>query len=167
MRGQSFFLSIRDGLCNSIVKGPCSILAGKVGVMWTDGRQADPSNGLETISYKTRGRNTNSAIGIYIHHILSSDNSKKETPWFSACNAPTRPGGSISAITGGAGFLGTGEDGSAEMAMYAGRNGTLNAGYHIGATDVFTAWAQIVNYNKEPAKVYIFYDTEWVPGNEG
>jgi len=47
------------------------------------------------------------------------------------------------------------------------KDGTHNSGYHVGANDVFTCWAQLVNYNKEPAKVYIFYDLEWVPGNIG
>lgn len=147
--GQSFFLSVRNGMCNELAKGPCTILAGRVGVMWIDGKKADPSN------------------GIYIHHILSSDNTKKETPWFSACNAPTRAGMSISAMTGGTGFLGTGEDGSDAMTIYTSNDGTRDSGYHVGEKDVFTIWAQLVNYNKDPAKVYIFYDTEWIPGTVG
>ena len=53
------------------------------------------------------------------------------------------------------------------MAVYSNPNATTIDGYHIGAKDAFTAWAQLVNYNKEPAKVYIFYDTEWVPGLQG
>jgi hypothetical protein len=57
-------------------------------------------------------RNTDMLLGIYIHHILSSDNTKKDTPWLSNCNTPTRGVMSISAMTGGTGFLGTGEDGS-------------------------------------------------------
>jgi len=37
----------------------------------------------------------------------------------------------------------------------------------IGAQDSFTGWADIVNYNKEPKKIYVYYDLEWVPGIQG
>jgi hypothetical protein len=47
--GQSFFGSITNGLCNNPGKGAaaqdCTMLAGKVGVQWADGKAADPSNG--------------------------------------------------------------------------------------------------------------------------
>jgi len=112
-------------------------------------KKADPSN------------------GIYIHHILSSDNTKKETPWFSGCNNPSKSGVSISALTGGTGFLGTGEDSGDAGTNYTSADGKRNSGYHVGKDDVFTGWAQLVNYNKEPAQVYIFYDTEWIPGIHG
>jgi hypothetical protein len=49
-------------------------------------------------------------------------------------------------------------------AMFTDPKGTLNAGYHIKSADTFNFWAQLVNYNKEPAKVYVTFDTEWVPG---
>jgi hypothetical protein len=48
--GQSFFGTITKGLCNNMngKKQDCTMLAGRVGVMWADGRQADPSNGETT-----------------------------------------------------------------------------------------------------------------------
>jgi hypothetical protein len=70
----------------------CTMFAGSVGVQYTDGRPADPST------------------GIYIHHILSSNVKKKETPWFSNCDTPNRASGNVNGITGGGGFLSTGED---------------------------------------------------------
>jgi hypothetical protein len=47
--GQAYFGSITKGICNNLGKDAksqdCTMLAGRVGVMWADGRQADPSNG--------------------------------------------------------------------------------------------------------------------------
>ena len=45
LMGQSFFLPIKEGMCNKGDKG-CTVLAGKVSLMYTDGKQADPSNGM-------------------------------------------------------------------------------------------------------------------------
>ena len=86
--------------------------------MWADGsgRIADPSTGKTTWNPSTRqAQNTNvtSIQGIYIHHILSSNVNKKETPWFSNCGSPTRASMNVNGITGGSGFLSTGEDSAA------------------------------------------------------
>jgi hypothetical protein len=51
--------------------------------------------------------------GIYIHHILSSDVTKKEKPWFSNCNTPKVASMNVNGLTGGTGFLSTGEDSAA------------------------------------------------------
>jgi len=147
LTGNMFFQTISKGFCND--KGPCTVLAGKVGVMYADGSPADPSN------------------GIYIHHILTSDTSKHQTPWLSSCGAPTRPGRSISAFGSGTGFLGTGEDSADGQALYTSEDGTRNSGYHIGKGDSFLANMQVVNYNKEPKKILLYYDMEWVPGQQG
>jgi hypothetical protein len=71
---------------------------------------------------------------------------------------------SINGVTGGVGFVGAGEDSSDGGAVFTNANGTQNTGYHIGPNDKFNAWAQIVNYNKEPKDIYMTYDLEWVPG---
>jgi hypothetical protein len=148
LMGQSFMMNIKEGLCNQ--KGQaCTVLAGKVGLMYTDGKPADPSN------------------GIYIHHILSSDTAKKQNPWLSTCGRPTSPGMSINGITGGTGFISAGEDSSDGGVMYTNDDGSQNSGYHIGPKDTFNVWAQIVNYNKVAKDVYITYDLEWVPGIQG
>lgn len=125
------------------------MFAGSVGVQYVDGRSADPSS------------------GIYIHHILSSNVKKKEVPWFSNCNTPSRASGNVNGITGGGGFLSTGEDSASEKAMFIDAKGTLPTGYHIRAADYFNYWAQIVNYNKEAADLYVTFDIEWMPGTVG
>jgi hypothetical protein len=38
-----FMLNMRNGFCND--HGPCTIIAGRAGVMFTDGSKADPSTG--------------------------------------------------------------------------------------------------------------------------
>lgn len=97
LMGQMNFGSVTKGLCNNLgTPGAkvqdCTMLGGKVGVVWADGKEALPSN------------------GIYIHHILSSIPSKKEVPWVSMCGNPSRKMGSVNSITGGTGFLSNGED---------------------------------------------------------
>jgi hypothetical protein len=110
--------------------------------------------------------------GIYIHHILTSDSTKKITNWISNCgNKNARPL-NIAGLLGGTAFIGAGEDSSGSGnteggALYTSEDGTRNTGYHIGAKDSFTGWAEIVNYNKSPKQIYVYYDLEWVPGIVG
>jgi len=44
LAGQSFFLNIVKGFCNE--KGPCTVLGGRVGVMFEDGTEANPAKGV-------------------------------------------------------------------------------------------------------------------------
>jgi len=147
MQGQSFYYTLARSLCNS--EGPCTVLAGQVGVVYADGKLATPAN------------------GVYIHHILTSDKTKKEAPWISNCGSPSRPALNIAGLLGGTAFVSTGEDSAEGGQVYTSEDGTRNTGYHVGANDIFTGWAQLVNYNKESKQVYVFYDLEWVPGNVG
>jgi hypothetical protein len=146
-------------LCNS--KGPCTVLAAQVGIVYANGKPANPSNGMSPC------RRRSNAPGIYIHHILTSDSTKKQTPWISNCGNPNARPLNIAGLLGGTAFIGTGEDSTEGGAVYTSDDGTRNTGYHIGAADTFTGWAEVVNYNKEAKKVYVFYDLEWVPGIVG
>ncbi|QDS76950.1 hypothetical protein FKW77_005158 [Venturia effusa] len=151
--GQGFWPKLSAGqLCNTGGQA-CTVLAGKVGVMFADpadaGKKAGPEN------------------GIYIHHILTSDSTKKEKPWISNCGSKTMPALNIAGLLGGTAFVGTGEDSSADGALYTTEDGTRDQGFHIGERDAFSIWAQLVNYNKEDKKVYVTYDLEWVPGKLG
>ena len=61
MRGQTFRFSMPRTLCNS--QGPCTILAGQVGTMFTDGKIATPASGktvlvFVTIYHRTREKNS-------------------------------------------------------------------------------------------------------------
>ncbi|KAF2675195.1 hypothetical protein BT63DRAFT_31242 [Microthyrium microscopicum] len=147
LAGQTYMLNIAKGFCNSA--GPCTVLGGQVGVMFTDGVKADP------------------AKGVYIHHVLTADLTKQTTKFISVCNNPTKPASSISSFGVGTGFVGTGEDSGDGPYMYTSMNGTSNNGYHIEKGDKFLANVQLVNYNKEDKQVYITYDLEYMPGKVG
>jgi hypothetical protein len=168
--GQSFFYTMPRNLCNRNGKG-CTVLAAQVGLEYTDGKPANPSNGIITLASVTE-KVLIKPTGIYIHHILTSDSTKRITNWISNCgNKNARPL-NIAGLLGGTAFIGAGEDsagsGSSEGgAVYTSEDGTRNTGYHIGAQDTFTGWAEIVNYNKSPKQIYVYYDLEWVPGIQG
>lgn len=147
LSGQTFMLNINKGFCND--EGPCTVLAGKVGVMFEDGSEANP------------------AKGIYIHHVLTSDRTKKTSAFISSCNSPTRPGTSISSMMGGTGFVGTGEDAGDRPYLYVTPNGKSNTGFWVDKGDQFSANVQLVNYNQQTKRVFVTYDLEWVPGKVG
>jgi hypothetical protein len=48
--------------------------------------------------------------------------------------------------------------------MWTDSQNVWDTGYHLKTTDRINYWAQVVNYNPKPAKVYVTFDTEWVPG---
>lgn len=143
--GQTFSLNINKGFCND--DADCTVYAGKLGVMFEDGTPATPEK------------------GIYIHHVLTTDVSKKTDPFLSACNAPTRAGFSVSSLKpGSTGFVGVGEDSGDKPVYYTTEDGKLEAGYHVKKGDKFEANVVLVNYNKEPRNVFVTYDLEWSPG---
>jgi hypothetical protein len=92
---------------------------------------------------------------------------KKQSPWLSECGQPSKAALNIAGMLGGTAFVGTGEDGAAEGQIYTSEDGTQNTGYHVGESDSFNAWAQLVNYNKDWKMIYLTYDIEWVPGKVG
>jgi hypothetical protein len=98
--------------------------------------------------------------GIYIHHLLTTDRTKKVENFLSACDNPTTPGMSVSGF-GGTGFVGVGEDSGDSPVLYTARDGSSKAGYWVAQGDQFTANIVLVNYNKEPKKVFVAYDLEW------
>lgn len=146
--GQKIAFTINKGFCN--VAGPCTVYSGKLGVMFEDGSPATPEK------------------DIYIHHVLTTDVSKKTDPFLSSCNAPTRPGYSVSSLRpGSTGFVGVGEDSGEHPVLYTTEDGKLDAGYHIKQGETFEANVVLVNYNKVPKRVLITYDLEWSPGLVG
>jgi len=145
LTGQDYFLNLATGFCNS--DADCTMLAGRVGVMFTDGTPATPST------------------GVYIHHILSADRNKKEEPFISACDSPSRSVFNVAGLTVGQSFLGTGEDSGGSWSTFTNKEAT--AGYHMKKGDKITAWAKLVNYNKKPVDVYLTYDIEWKAGLVG
>jgi hypothetical protein len=103
------------------------------------------------------------SAGVYIHHLLTTDRTKKTENFLSGCNNPSRPGQSVSGF-GGTGFVGVGEDSGEEPILYTQRNGQSSAGYWVAENDQFMANVVLVNYNKVPKTVYVTYDLEWKEG---
>lgn len=82
----------------------------------------------------------------------------------SACENPARTAFNIGGLGQGQSFIGTGEDTGAGFAVFSNE---AKSGYHMRKGDEVTAWAKLVNYNKEEAKVYLTYDLEWLEGLVG
>jgi hypothetical protein len=127
----------------------CTILSGRAGLELENGTQADVSK------------------GVYIHHILSTNNGKKVEPFVSRCDttgdledvqrpAPTQ-----------AGFTGVSDDNGNEPIMYGTKDGSIEGGYFVKKADSFGAWLDIVNLDKREKTVYLTYELEWLPGHVG
>jgi hypothetical protein len=148
--GEAVAAMIVDGLCSN-----CTILAGKPGLVFEDGSEAGPSQ------------------GIYLHHIVSSDFSKKSRQPVSKC--PINADGSQTRRVGGkqqlneklgAELFAQGDDNSTPF-YFTSEDGTYKSGFFVGPQDKFTLQADLVNYNEESKVVYVTYDIEYVEGHVG
>jgi hypothetical protein len=124
----------------------CTVLAGKIHLNFTDGTKADVSK------------------GVYIHHVLTYDTSKKQ-PSFWSCNADGTTSVSMDGM--GAGFVGAGDDNANAPFMYTSKDGAFKSGFYVGPQDSIIATVVLVNYNKEAKDVLVAYDLEYVPGKAG
>ena len=134
--------------------GDCTVLSGQIVLKYMDGTTANTSN------------------GVYVHHILTTG-MKTSTPFVKSCGA----------LPGGPGFVGNGDDNSNDPVLYASKDGSLESGFWVSPADRFLANCKLpvlltiqltnnhlvvlVNYNKEPKKVDILYDLEYLPGHVG
>lgn len=116
----------------------CTVLSGQIQIRYTDGTPANVSN------------------GIYVHHILT--NGMRSQPAF----VKSCMGGG-----GGPGFVGAGDDNGNTPFLYAPKDGSLESGYWISPQDRFFGQIVLVNYNKEPKTVEVWYDLEYLPGHVG
>ena len=132
-------MSIREGFCKN-----CTVLKGHVGIENMDGTPADPKT------------------GVYIHHILTFDTSKKSKNFVSGCQ------GGLAGAVGmmGSKFIGSGEDNNNVAVWYTARDGSSPSGFHVGANDNFMANVDLVNYAAEK-KVYLTMELEYMKGKTG
>jgi len=144
LSGQSFFLMINKGICSATTTGGCTVWGGNISIIYENGGKAGPST------------------GVYNHHLLTTDSTKKTTNFLSACDNAARQGTSVSAL-GGTGFVGLGEDSGNGPVLYTARDGSSDAGYWVAPGDNFMANIDLVNYKSTPQTVYITYDLEWTP----
>jgi hypothetical protein len=142
--GQAGLHIIKEGICKD-----CTVLSGLTGLVYEDGTVADATN------------------GIYIHHILTSDISKKGVLPVSLCDAADpKTQASMAMPDLGAGFIGGSED-TGEPLMFTSQDGSYPSGFLVGSDDKFVLVTDLVNYNNVTKTVYVTMDVEWVPGHVG
>lgn len=144
--GQGTMLTIPKG---SFCKGECTVLSGHAGLEFEDGTTADVSK------------------GVYIHHILATNNGKKIEPFVSRCDTrgDVRTVKKPALVT--AGFVGVSDDNGNEPVMYGTKTGEIEGGYFLSGGDSIGVWADIVNLDDNPKQVYLAYDLEYLPGHIG
>jgi hypothetical protein len=133
---QNFLARITDGFCRN-----CTVLKGHVGLESLDGKALGPKE------------------GVYIHHILSFDTSKRQKSFLSGCSGIS---GALGAL--GSKFIGTGEDNNNVEVWYTTRDGAHQGGFHVGASDSFMMQIDLVSYKKEASKAYVTMEMEYLPG---
>jgi hypothetical protein len=95
--------------------------------------------------------------GVYNHHIVFMDVSKKAAqPWLSCSGkaVPEMPGGF---------FMGAGSEDVGKNYNY-GNDAKVKAGYYIGKNDIITLGMDIVNYRNEEKTLYMVNEMEFLPG---
>jgi len=136
---QNFFARVTDGFCRN-----CTVLKGRVLLEDASGKSLGPKE------------------GVYIHHILSFDTTKKQKTFLSGC------AGMTSALTAmGSKFVGSGEDNNGQDVWYTTRDGSHQGGFHVGPTDSFSLQIDLVSYQKAASQVYVAMDLEYLPGIVG
>lgn len=140
-KGQGGLLSYSKGLCTD-----CTVLGGHYKLTYADGRQAGPKD------------------GVYIHHIVSSDTSKRGVGVFGSCNAKAGTGAKS---LRSAYFIDRGEDSGNSDTLYTTPDGKYNSGFHIGKSPRISMQYDIVNYKDEAQEIYINLDYEYVEGQVG
>jgi hypothetical protein len=126
-----------DAFCKS-----CTVLKGHIGLMHLDGTVAVPKNDS----------------GVYIHHLLTFDMTKRSSPFVSSC---ALGGGGLS--MGGSKFVGSGEDNNNMAVWYTNKEGGHNGGFHINSRDRFFMNADIVSLNEQRSQIYITAELEYLP----
>jgi len=137
---QNFMFSIpRDIFCRD-----CTVLKGHIGLANEKGEQMIPQKNS----------------GIYIHHILTFDTTKRGGNFINSCT------NGLGAIVGSK-FVGSGEDNNNVPVYYTTKDKTHNGGFHIGANDAFMMNADLVSMNTNTSQIYMTFDMEYLPGKVG
>jgi hypothetical protein len=129
--------------------GECTVISGKAGLEFEDGTAADVSK------------------GVYIHHILATNNGKTISPFVTRCDTQGDVGTVSRPARSQAGFVGVSDDNGNEPLIYGTKDGSIEGGYWVSKDDSFGVWADLVNLDKNPKKVYVTYDLEYLPGHVG
>jgi len=136
---QNFMFTFpQNGLCHN-----CTVLKGRVMLLDANNKPVTVRNGS----------------GVYIHHILTFDTTKRGGSFLSGC----------SSVTGmlGSKFLGSGEDNNNVDVWYTNKRGDHLGGFQIGASDRFSINADLVSLNSAASRIYIGFDLEYLKGRVG
>lgn len=95
--------------------------------------------------------------GVYQHHVVVVDMTKRAVPFY-LCQGQKGFLGTFPAE----GFIVSGNDEAANW--YTTPDGAFDSGYYIGKAPVFTMQAELVNYLKEPQKIFVTMEYEYLPG---
>jgi len=137
---QNFMYSLpRDAFCRD-----CTVLKGHIGVVDGSGNPIIPKKDS----------------GVYIHHILTFDTTKRSAAFLSGC------GGGITGMLGSK-FIGSGEDNNNVPVWYTNKEGKNNAGFHIGPSDSFSMNADLVSLNTASTQIYLAVELEYLTGRVG
>jgi len=137
---QNFMFTIpKDLFCRD-----CTVLKGHIGLADANGTQIIPKKDT----------------GVYIHHILTFDGTKKGGSFISSCT------GGLAAVTG-AKFIGSGEDNNNIPVWYTTKDKTHDGGFHIGPSDTFWMNADLVSLNTGSTQVYMTLELEYLQGKVG
>jgi hypothetical protein len=128
----------QNGLCRN-----CTVLKGRVMLL-------DANYNPVTV------RNNS---GVYIHHILTFDTTKRGGGFLSGCSSVTGMMGSK--------FIGSGEDNNNVDVWYTNKRGDHLGGFQIGASDRFSMNADLVSLNSAASRIYIGFDLEYLKGRVG
>jgi len=137
---QNFMFSIpKDIFCRD-----CTVLKGHIGLADANGTQIVPKKDS----------------GVYIHHILTFDGTKKGGSFISSC---------MNGLGGmpGAKFVGSGEDNNNVPVYYTTKDDSHSGGFHIGPSDTFWMNADLVSLNSGSSQIYLTFDMEYLPGQVG
>jgi len=140
---QNFMFSIpQDIFCRN-----CTVLKGHIGLADANGNKIEP----------------NKDSGVYIHHILTYDSTKKGGQWLQSCGG----GGGLGGGLLGSKFVGSGEDNNNVPVWYTTKDKSHNGGYHIGSSDKFMMNADLVSLNTAATPTYLLLELEYLPGKVG
>jgi len=134
------FMVPRDAFCRD-----CTVLKGHIGLANLDGIPIVPKKDS----------------GVYIHHILTFDTTKRANSFVSGCM-----GGGITDMVGSK-FIGSGEDNNNVPVWYTNKDSNKTSGFHIGPSDSFMMNADLVSLNTGNSQIYITMELEYLSGRVG
>jgi hypothetical protein len=124
----------------------CTVLSEKTDVVFPNGTRASIAG------------------GVYLHHVIAMDISKKEEPFVAMCpgNITELPAPKGSPVSG---FLGGAVDEFTQF--YTTPDGKFESGFMLGKEDRFAMMGEVINYRNEKQDVFVQFDLEWVEGRVG